>query len=315
MNSIKAHIFQLLQQSTSPVSGEYLSGQLGISRVAVWKHIQHMVAAGCVIHSGPKGYRLSAQPDIMAPWIFGRRADRVHHFPQLPSTMEPAAKLAVEGCAPFSVVVADIQIRGRGRLDHQWASEPGGLYFTMVLRPDLEPRLAPLVNLAAAVDLVKTLVQLYDLKAQVKWPNDVLVDEGKIAGILGQMAIEADRVQYICLGMGINVNNNPRHIAQPVTSVARLTGKPASRSAILTRFWDIFEQRLQSEGCDRVVAQWRRRAATLGRQVVINTPTETIRGTARDLDEEGGLVLALPDGELRTVNYGDCRHPQSSASA
>lgn len=305
---MKARILQLLQQSKQPVSGEYFSRQLGISRVAVWKHIRGMQAAGYEIQSTAKGYRLLAASDAPLPWVFGERSHKVHYFTELPSTMDKATELAHQGCENFSVVVTDHQIRGRGRLQRSWQSEQGGLYFTMVLRPRLDPGTAPLVNLAAAVDLARALTTLYPIDAKVKWPNDVLVGESKIAGILSQMASEADQVHFICLGIGINVNNHPPEISPPAVSVAQLTGAPGSRAQILSNFCDRFERRIRLGRLHEVVPQWKKNTLTLGRHVVIQTVRETVEGTAVDLDSRGGLMVEMADGELRTVLHGDCFH-------
>lgn len=305
---MKTRILQILQQSDQPVSGEHFSRQLGISRVAVWKHIHGMQAAGYKIQSTPKGYRLLAASDAPLPWVFGERSHKVHHFAELPSTMDKATELARQGCENFSIVVTDHQTRGRGRLQRSWQSEQGGLYFTMVLRPRLDPGTAPLVNLAAAVDLAGALMTLYPIEAKVKWPNDVLVGEGKIAGILSQMAAEADCVHFICLGIGVNVNNRPPEISPPAVSVAQLTGAPGSRAQILSNFYDRFEQRMRLDRLHEVIPEWKKNTLTLGRHVVIQTIRETVEGTAVDLDSRGGLMVEMAGGERRTVLHGDCFH-------
>lgn len=305
---MKTHILQILQHSGPPVSGEHLSRQLGISRVAVWKHIRGMQAAGYDIEATPKGYRLAASSDTPLPWVFGERSNKVHHYKELSSTMEKAVELAQGGCDDFSVIVADCQTKGRGRLQRSWQSDTGGLYFTMVLKPRLDPWAAPLLNLAAALDLAATLAYLYSIDAKVKWPNDVLVNGKKIAGILSQMAAEADCIHYVCLGIGVNVNNHPPDILPPAVSVAQLNGKPGSRVEILAGFWDRFEQRIKQGRLSEVAQEWKTRTETLGRHVVIQTIQETIEGEAVDLDPSGGLILSLPDGKQKTIVHGDCFH-------
>ena len=267
-----------------------------------------MQTAGCIIQSGPKGYRLLGLSDSPLPWMFGDRFLRVHHFTEISSTMDKAMELARAGCDNYTVVVADRQTRGRGRLQRRWQSDAGGLYFSMVIRPCLAPQHGPLINLAAALDLADTLNALYLLGAKVKWPNDVLVHEYKIAGILSQMSAEADRILYISLGIGLNVNNRPPEISPEAVSVSQLIGKPASRAEILADFWDRFERRIESGGLSQVVHSWKKNSVTLGRPVVIQTMNETIEGIAEDLDLQGGLILRLPDGRHHTVVYGDCIH-------
>lgn len=305
---MKTAILDLLKLTDAPLSGEAISARLGISRVAVWKHICRMREAGLDIQSGPKGYRLAALADAPLPWTFGERSARVHHYSELPSTMDKAQELGRSGCPDFSVVVTDQQTLGRGRLQRNWQSQPGGLYFTMILRPRLAPSEGPLINMAAALDMAVTLRDTYGIEARVKWPNDVLAGEGKIAGILSQMAAEVDRIHYICLGIGVNVNNPTIGITPPAASVAELIGRPGSRAEVLSGFWDRFERRMASLNLSRVVTEWKAGTVTLGRRVRVQTLNETIEGNAVDMDDQGGLIVVLPDGTRRTVVYGDCFH-------
>ena len=305
---MKAAILDLLKRTDAPLSGQAISARLGISRVAVWKHICRMREAGLDIQSGPKGYRLVSLADTPLPWIFGGRSARVHHYPELRSTMDKAQELARSGCPDFSVVVTDQQTLGRGRLQRNWQSQSGGLYFTMILRPRLAPSEGPLINLAAALDMAATLRDTYGIEARVKWPNDVLAGEGKIAGILSQMAAEADRVHYICLGIGVNINNSTTGITPPAVSVAELIGRAGSRAVVLSGFCDRFEHRMKTLSPSAVVAEWKAGAITLGRQVKVQILNETIEGQAVDMDDQGGLIVVLPDGTRRTMVYGDCFH-------
>jgi BirA family transcriptional regulator, biotin operon repressor / biotin---[acetyl-CoA-carboxylase] ligase len=306
---VKANILYHLGRSGTPVSGERLSEFLGVSRVAVWKHIRQLQGLGYTIEATPKGYRLISAPDTPFPWVFGARAPRVHYYPELPSTMDTAMELARAGCPDFSVVIAERQTQGRGRLQRVWQSTSGGLYFTMVLRPSIDPSTSPLINLAASVDLAGVLESLYGIRPQLKWPNDVLVGERKLAGILSQMVADPDRIEFINLGIGINVNNDTRDVQPPAVSVGELAqGREVSRALILERFWDVFEQRLSSGDLTDVVAQWKQRALTLGRKVKVQTITDIYEGLAVDMDGGGGLVVQTGDGERKTIIYGDCFH-------
>jgi BirA family biotin operon repressor/biotin-[acetyl-CoA-carboxylase] ligase len=305
---MKAKIFTLLHQAGGTVSGENLSRELGISRVAVWKHIRQMQAAGLDISSSPKGYRLHMVPDTPFPWRFGDLSDRVSYFPELTSTMDKAMELAVSGTLDFSVVVADRQTRGRGRLRRTWQSDQGGLYFTVTLRPQITPESSALVSFAAALDMVAALRQCHDLQAFVKWPNDILVDERKIVGILSQVVNDHDRVQFINVGVGVNVNNQPEAVGQPAVSVAQLKGGPVSRSDLLECFLRLFRRRLDPDSLPRVIGEWKANTITLGRRVRVQTIHEALEGQAVDIDAQGGLILSLDSGEQRTILYGDCFH-------
>lgn len=303
---MKKDILTLLQQEGVTLSGQAISNRLGISRVAVWKHIRQMQAAGVKFESGPKGYRLIALPDVPWPWLLGRFGEQVHFFPELPSTMTAAMEMARRGCPAFSVVVAERQTQGRGRLDRSWQSAAGGLYFTIVLRPQIALAAIARVHLAAALDIALVLRTRFDIEAGVKWPNDVLVGDRKIAGILSQMEAEPDRIAFINIGIGINVNNEPPRDTAGV-SIQQLTGYPASRITLLSDFLERFEKRIHS-GLTDVADEWKQLSVTLGKQVSIRTTREVIEGSAVDLDPDGALVVRMADGMLRRVVHGDCFH-------
>lgn len=304
---MKAEILQILRSEGGPVSGESIGRSLGVSRVSVWKHIQKLRELGYAIASEAGGYRLLESPDALYPWEFPGREDRVHHAARVSSTMEVARELARGGCDHLTLVVAEEQTQGRGRLKRVWQSAPGGLYFTMVLRPEIAPLEMFRLNFAASLSLAEALERQYGLNAGLKWPNDVLVDGAKISGMLSEMEAEADTVRYVNVGMGVNVNNDPGAAVGNATSVSRLLGRTVPRRELLTAFLDRFESRL-SAGLASVVDEWRRRTVTLQRPVRIVTLRESLEGTAVDVDENGALLLRLPDGGQTRVIYGDCFH-------
>lgn len=304
----KHRIITILSQSDDVVSGETLSSQLGISRVSIWKHIQGLIQAGTPVVSSPKGYRLVRDPDRLSAWEWGGWQDRVHFFQEIPSTMDEALALARRGCPDFSVVVAQRQTRGRGRMQRTWLSNQGGLYFTVVLRPRIAVMQAGLLNLAAAIDMAALLRAAYQVDARVKWPNDILVGHQKICGILSQMEAEGDQVGYVNIGVGLNVNNVPETEEPSAASLKTLTGRPVPRREILVAFLNAFQQRLFNFDAAAVVEQWRACNLTLGRRVRVATLKAWVEGTAIDLDAQGGLVIRLADGTCQTVIFGDCFH-------
>ena len=305
---MKKRILEMLQETSQPLSGQEISRRLEVSRVAVWKHISQLKQSGLAIESTARGYRLLAIPDTPFPWLFGPRSSLIHYHPELDSTMNRAMDLARAGCPPYTVVVADRQLQGRGRMQRQWQSEEGGLYFSMVLRPTLLPRVCPVINLAVALDLVATLARCCGIAARVKWPNDVLVDGRKIAGILSQMEVEADQVAFINVGIGLNLNNRPEIADKPAVSALQLTGERSNRTEVLADFLHRFEARMAAFSRADVLQQWRERTITLGRRVAITTLRDSCEGLAVDIDDEGGLILEMADGARRTVFYGDCFH-------
>jgi BirA family biotin operon repressor/biotin-[acetyl-CoA-carboxylase] ligase len=312
---MKGQILATLRAAETVISGETLSQALGVSRVTVWKHIRKLQEAGYPINAGPTGYRLAGDPDALYPWEFPGREKTLHYHPLVDSTMNVARGLARRGCPHMTVVVAGCQQRGRGRLQRVWRSAEGGLYFTVVLRLDLPPVLAQRANFAASLLLARTLQELYGVPAQVKWPNDILVAERKLCGMLSEMEVEGDLAAFINIGIGINVNHDPSGEEPTATSLAMLLGRPVSRRELLACFLDRLEQRLQQPELADVIAEWKTQSATLGRRVRIVTTRETAEGLARDVDENGALILEEKNGTLRKIIYGDCFHHLSRGTA
>lgn len=303
---MKVEILKLLKAEEGVLSGERLSEQLGISRVAVWKHIKKLQQCGYSIASTPKGYELTESPDTPFPWEFPTYENRIHYFPELNSTMDVARELARKGADHFQVVIADRQIKGRGRLRRQWFSDFGGLYFTTILRPVLSPAMSFKVSFSASLALVRILRRLYRVDAKVKWPNDILVEDKKLSGMLSEMETEADLVSYINVGLGINVNNDPRNEEPSATSLKILLNRNISRIEILTHFFNEFENLLSNVESEDIIYHWKQYSGTLNRPVKIVTTSEQIEGVAIDVDEIGALVLKLSDGTVKRVIYGDC---------
>ena len=304
----KTTILQLLRREGDVVSGAAMSARLGVSRVSIWKHIRGLQEAGYAIEAGATGYRLAHETDLLQPWEFPGREARVHCHAVLESTMDEARKLAREGCPAFTVVTADRQTRGRGRLDRRWQSAPGGLYFTLVLRPRLPASLAALVTFAAGLEWARLLADECGVAVGLKWPNDLLVGERKLAGMLSEMEAPGDLVTFVNVGIGLNVNNAPAAADLNAVSLKELTGQAQSRCTLLGRFLARMESRLQDQGLSGVTAEWKTCAATLGRPVRIATLNDTIEGVARDVDETGALMVELSDGTLTRVVHGDCFH-------
>lgn len=302
----KQTIYNILNRADGVISGEALSAELDVSRVAIWKHVQGLIKSGVPIYSSPKGYRMPPDPDSLVPWAFDKWRDRVHFFTETDSTMDEAMVMARKGCAEFTVVAAQRQSRGRGRMQRTWLSADGGLYFTVVVRPDIPMLLAGLVNLAAAVDMAHLLRFQYRVDARLKWPNDILVEKRKICGLLSQMEAEGDQVAHMNIGIGLNVNNAPQTEVPIATSLKALLGRPVPRREILVAFLNLFEKRMAAFDPRVVVDEWKSNNVTLGRQVRVLTHKERVEGTAVDMDSRGGLILRLADGSNRTVVVGDC---------
>ena len=303
---MKSQILSYLRSSSEAVSGEYLKTQLGISRVAIWKHIHKLQALGYQIEATPKGYRLHSAPDALYPWEFEGYESLIHYYDEIPSTMDIARDLARKGCPHLTVVIAERQHQGRGRLQRTWHSSPGGLYFTVVLRPQIPPTLSPRINLATSLYLAQTLRDLHGIEAQVKWPNDIMVAGQKISGMLAEMEAEIDRVRFINVGIGLNVNNEPPEDLPMAVSIKQLLGYTVDRKKILKALLKRFEKGLDAEAFERVITEWKKLSVTLNRPVRVVTHQSVYKGTAIDVDDNGALVLQSEDGTTQTIFHGDC---------
>lgn len=305
---MKGKILKELRSRKDIVSGEYLSSTLGISRVSVWKHIHKLQEFGYNVLSASNGYQLIGSPDILFPWEFAGRESSIHYFSELSSTMDMAKDLARKNCPDFTVVIAGRQTKGRGRLNRQWLSDDGGLYFTLVLRPNIPLPMSSRVNFLASLTLARVLRDMYQIEAAVKWPNDILVDDRKLSGMLSELEAEADRVFFINIGMGVNVNNDPTGVEPGAISLKNMLGREISRVRLLSRFLDEFEERLKNAEFENIISEWKQYTVTLQRQVRIVTQREVTEGLAVDVDENGALIVKLADGSFKKIIYGDCFH-------
>jgi BirA family biotin operon repressor/biotin-[acetyl-CoA-carboxylase] ligase len=249
---------------------------------------------------------LSPAIDPPFPWRLRGREKLLHFFRETTSTMDEARRLAREGCPSFSVAVAETQTKGRGRLMRHWHSQAGGLYFTIVLRPDLPPADCFKLNFLASVCLARLLRHRCGIDAEIKWPNDILVNQLKLVGILSESGIMSNRVDYVNIGIGINVNNPPPETTPEATSIKHLIGKPLPRPALLADFLDEFEAGVRGvDGID-IISEWKQYGISFGRPVTVASTGGEFRGVTEDIDAEGALLLRLPDGSLKRILYGDC---------
>jgi BirA family transcriptional regulator, biotin operon repressor / biotin---[acetyl-CoA-carboxylase] ligase len=301
------------------VSGAELSERLGITRAAIWARIEELRTLGYEIEASPhQGYRLSTIPDVLhaddlLSLVEGNRVigRDIRVFQETSSTNDIVDRLARDGVGEGVVVLAESQSRGRGRLGRKWLSPAGkGLWFSVLLRPDLRPQEATQVTVLAATALARALRQHGIAQPAIKWPNDILVGERKVAGVLTELAAEIDRVRYIVLGIGVNVNftHVPDELRTVATSVRMETGRAARRAelaASILRELDFDYDRLCQGQFARIADEWAGQCATLGRRVSIQVGDRSIHGRAESLDESGALLLRTDHGHLERIIGGD----------
>jgi BirA family biotin operon repressor/biotin-[acetyl-CoA-carboxylase] ligase len=305
---MRYEILSALRSAGEEVSGEVLSRRLGISRVAVWKQIEELRRFGYRVAASPRGYRLESAPDLLLPGEFPGWESRVHHFDAVDSTMRAARTLARGGAEEGTLVVAETQTGGRGRLQRSWFSPSGGIYMTLVTRPRVAPFQAPRLNLLTAVAVSDSLERLHGITAGVKWPNDVLIGGRKVCGILAEMEAECDAVHYVNVGIGLNANSPVRDTQPLGVSLEELLGAPVDRARLARDIVEGVLSRLPRLLDAAVLDEWRRRTVTLGREVSIAAGDVIVRGTAIDIDDSGALLVRHSDGRVLPVVVGDCAH-------
>jgi len=295
------------------ISGATLSDKLGLSRTAVWKHVESLRKLGYTIEAQPsRGYRLLEVPDRLtpleiSPLLSTRDLGRtVHHFDELASTNAQAFELAQEGALHGEVVITESQTQGKGRRGRTWVSPPGkNLALSVILRPEIPPMRAPELTLVAAVALAETLNEA-GATARIKWPNDLQIDGRKVAGILTELSADTERVHFVVLGIGVNLNTEaddfPAEVRELATSVllARKHHVPRAlfTAALLTKL-ETWLDTWQAEGFAPVREAWKRLAPMLGQDVLVRSDASELRGVAEDIDESGALILRAADGVHR----------------
>ena len=307
--------------------GQFLSGQeisrvLQISRAAVWKQVCALREQGFAIEARhARGYRLTEVSDLLfgsdleesiCSRVIGRRIETLR---EIDSTNQRVRQLAEKGHVEGTVVIADRQSAGRGRLGRRWESPSGvNLYCSVLLRPVLPVQQAPQLTFLSAVAVARTLTQVCGLEAHVKWPNDVLVGEAKIAGLLNEMNAETERIHFVILGLGINLNMSadqfPQNLSYPVTSVMLETGRRVDRrlfARTLLEELDALYLEFQNQGFAPIRRSWEGLCRMMNARVRIEGGPALLEGTVVGLDAEGGLRVQDSAGTVHRVLAGDVR--------
>lgn len=330
---MKESVLRMLKDNTGRyVSGESISEKLGVSRTAVWKYVTELRNDGYSIDSSPKkGYILKHAADILNAYeiSYGLETSRIgriiKYMDEVDSTNNEAKKMAADGCCDGTVVVAGRQFAGRGRLGRGWDSmNSKGIWMSVVLRPALPPHDIQVITLAASLAVVKAIKSVTGIDTGIKWPNDIILDGRKVCGILTEMSSEMDKINYVILGIGLNVNQDEgdfkgeleeRAISLKIHAIKnghgafdRSNDALFERSSIIRAVLLELEKlcgKVENGNTDEIITEWKKMSVTLGKQVRIMLKNEECVGIATDITQNGCLVIKCSDGSVREVMSGE----------
>ncbi|MBU2439400.1 biotin--[acetyl-CoA-carboxylase] ligase [bacterium] len=297
------------------ISGEVLAQKLGISRVAVWKQIQRLKDMGYeIIADQNLGYCLISRPDLLIPQEIQRGLStnyigkEIFYFPELKSTNIMAKEKALHRAEEIdegTLIIAERQSAGKGRLGREWFSPVGGVWLSIILYPKLSPSYISRITLMTAVAVVKAIKICTQIESQIKWPNDILINEKKVCGILTEMSAELDIINWVVVGIGINVNIDhrdfPEDIQENTISLKEILGKEVLRVKLVQTFLQGFEkyyESLKRREFSSILKEWKLYSHTLGKKIKVDMGERIITGEAMDINESGALILKKEDGQL-----------------
>lgn len=304
------------------LSGEKLSKSLGLSRAAVWKNIKKLQSLGYKIESKQNsGYRLHQNTDLLFPWEIsdGLQTDtigtKIYYFDTIDSTQNFALELSHKPHENGSVVIAGRQTRGRGRLDRKWVSPKGGIWLSILLRPNLEPSYTSLFPMLTSLALSVAIEKTLKIKAELKWPNDVTIKGDKVAGILIDASIESNKIDYLVIGVGINFKIKPAKITKQIKDSQKKYGiatlvkenQKGDPVKLIQQFLLELEQRYNnviSDSIGNIRKEWMKRSSTIGKNITVTTTTGILKGKAVGIDKTGALLLSSR-GKVQRILAGD----------
>ncbi len=314
-------IVRLLKSHKSEyLSGEKLGRSLGLSRAAVWKNIKKLQSLGYKISSNQKsGYRLVAKTNLMLPWeisdglqteIIGRK---IYYFDTVDSTQSFALKLALKSHENGTLIVAKQQTHGRGRQNRKWVSPEGGIWLSILLKPNFEVSQVSLFPMLVSLALAIAIENTFGLEPRLKWPNDVMLDNKKVAGILVDAAVESNQISYLVIGVGINFKIKQSTITKIVKGsnygITTLVGKKTHvdpvtfLQAFLVELEKLYNK-LIANNVSGIKNNWEKRSSTIGKNVKISTPNGYVRGRAIGIDNDGALLVSNK-GKTQRLLVGD----------
>lgn len=319
--AIKTEITKrLLAAEGIPISGQQLADEFQVSRTAIWKHIKELEHDGFMIETiKKKGYILQSSPDTLQKeqieqyLTSSRFGQTIHYFDQCPSTQPIAHNLAQENAADGTIVICEEQTAGKGRLSRAWKSSKGkGIWMSVIIRPDIPPIKAPQFTLIAAVAVTRAIEDVANVRAEIKWPNDLLINGKKCTGILTELQADVDRVQAIILGIGVNVNQDieefPEDIQQIATSIKMVSGIHVDRGQLVARILhhlEIYTDLYVNHGFEPLKLLWESYSGTLGKRIKAVMIHEEIEGVALGITNDGVLQVRTDDGKVHGIYSAD----------
>lgn len=310
-------LLMLIKNKGKYISGEKVSEQLGVTRAAIWKRINKLKGLGYLIESTPRlGHKLVKSPDKLFPeevWAKSKLSflgKRIYYYSSTSST-NAIAKTKAKSVPHGTLIIAEKQEQGRGRLGRSWVSPEGvGIWLTLIIKPSIAPYDAPKLTLLTAVAVAKAIKKVTGLEPQIKWPNDILIKGKKVCGILTELSAEIDIVDYVIIGIGINVNNSdfPVDIVPTATSLYLEKGERVNRLKLLIEVLSIFEENYflaKKSGFEPILTLWKRYCCNIGKPVKIIRKDKSFNGIAVDIDKDGALFVQKDDGSIIKVFSGD----------
>lgn len=312
---------ELIENRNRYISGQELSKKFGVSRTAIWKYIKKLKEEGFVIESVTnKGYILISSPDALYPVEIKRNlktefiGKEIIYLDSVDSTNNYGKELASRGFNDGILIVAEEQTKGRGRLGREWISQKGkGIWMTIMLKPDIKPDMASQVTLIAALSVLRGIKNVADIDVMIKWPNDLVINGKKVCGILTELGAEIDIINYLCVGIGINVNSEEDDFNKiglsTATSLKVAVGKTIDRKRLIVEILESFEnpykQFLQKGSIDYMLEEYKKHLVNLGKEVKIILKNDEVKGIAEDVNGKGHLMVRLDNGHLMEVSSGE----------
>ncbi|HMK54130.1 MAG TPA: biotin--[acetyl-CoA-carboxylase] ligase [Methanobacteriaceae archaeon] len=304
---------------------EEVTSHAGITAEELQNEIESLKSDGYIIDTSlSEGYRLVESPNRLLPYELQRELEtkyigqNVHYFKEVDSTNEVAKKLAENGAVEGTIIIAESQSRGRGRRGKRWLSPEGGVWMTIILRPDVSPVKAPQLTLITGVAVAQTLQNECQLDVGIKWPNDILIGDKKVCGILTEAAADKEFLDYVVVGIGIDLNVNvelfPPELRDGATSLQFELEKEIYSVELVQKFLKNFEniyEDFKEGNFPEILSQWRKLSKTIGKSVAVHKKGRIVLGEAVGITKDGILILEMEDGTLRKIISGECIHRPS----